>query len=122
MNVGHVYVVRTTLTRPPKDKITICICAAENLFFWINTDPRPHGVGQLQLVASDHDALTHECYLDCSRVTTFSEAEMAAAGRRGGISKDLAGRIATYLAESPPKTLPGKHLRIAIDNLKAYEP
>ena len=53
MNVGRVYVVRTTLSRPPKDKLTICICSSEDLFFWINTDPRSHGVGQLQLAATD---------------------------------------------------------------------
>jgi hypothetical protein len=114
--VGHVYVVRTVLTKPPKDKITICVCAAENLFLWINTKPRPHGVGQFAMAMADHAALTHDCYLDCSRVTTFS-AELATALHRGPISKALASRIVVFLKKTPPKTLPGKHLNLITTNL-----
>jgi hypothetical protein len=51
---GHVYVIYTALARPPKDKLTVCVCATESLFFWINTNPRRHGVGQLALTAADH--------------------------------------------------------------------
>lgn len=114
--VGHVYVVRTVLTKPPKNKITICVCAAENLFLWINTKPRQHGVGQFALTARDHAALTRDCYLDCSRVTTFA-AELASAVHRGPISKVLAARIVEFLKKTPPKTLPGKHLNLIITNL-----
>jgi hypothetical protein len=115
--VGHVYVVYTVLTKPPKNKIILCVCAAENLFLWINTKPRPHDVGQLALTATDHDALTHNCYLDCSRVTTFT-AELASALHRGPISETLAARIVEFLKQKPPKTLPGKHLNLIITNLK----
>lgn len=120
MIVGRVYVVHTSLTRPlPKDKITVCICAAENLFFWINTKPAAHGHGQLPLAASDHSALSHECYLDCSRVTTFPPNEIAAAQERDAISQELAQRIVAFLRDTPPKTLPGRHLQIALENLGA---
>jgi len=101
---GHVYIIRTTLARPPKDKITICVCAAENLFFWINSKPQRHGVGQIELTATDHSALTHDCFLDCSRVTTFSQREMNAAQHRGCISAALAERIVLALEGNPPKT------------------
>jgi hypothetical protein len=114
--VGHVYVVRTVITKPPKHKITICVCAAENLFLWINTKPRQHDVGQFALTARDHAALTHDCYLDCSRVTTFA-AELASALHRGQISKGLAARVVEFLKKKPPKTLPGKHLNLIITNL-----
>jgi hypothetical protein len=117
MNAGHVYVVYTTLSRPPKDKLTVCICAAESLFFWINTKPQSHGNGQLELHQTDHGALTHDCYLDCSRVTTFSAHELQTARNRGPISCDLAQRIVAYLNNAPPKTLAPKHLRLAIANL-----
>lgn len=117
MTPGHVYVVFTTLARPPKDKITLCICAAENLFFWINTAPQRHGIGQLPLVAADHAALTHDCHLDCSRVTTFLPGELDGAQPRGPVSPQLASKVVELLANDPPKTLTPKHVRVAIENL-----
>lgn len=118
MVVGRVYVIYTTLARPrPKDKIVLCICAAADLFFWINTDPARHGIGQLPLVATDHPALTHDCHLDCSRVTTFPPRELEAAEPRAPISKALARRIVAELQANPPKTLPATQLALAIANL-----
>jgi hypothetical protein len=117
VNVGHVYVVNTTLARPAKDKLTICICAGDNLFFWINTDPRPHGVGQFALAADDHAALTRDCHLDCSRATTFLPNELRDAKHRGAISSDLAARIVQHLTDHAPKTLTPRYLKLAIDNL-----
>jgi hypothetical protein len=117
--VGHVYVVNTTLARPTKDKLTICICADDDLFFWINTDARPHGIGQFALEAGDHAALTHSCHLDCSRATTFLPNELQTAQHRGAISSDLAARIVQYLKGHPPKTLTPRYLKLAIDNLTA---
>lgn len=117
MIVGHVYVVHTTLARPAKDKITLCICAAENLFFWINTNPPTHGIGQFRLSATDHAALSRDCFLDCSRVTTFPQRELDAAQHRGGISADLARRVVAFLRNDPPKTLPRRFVTLAIENL-----
>lgn len=118
MEVGHVYVVYTTLTRPPKDKIAICVCGVSDLFLWINTKPRSHGIGQFRLRPSDHpEALTHECNLDCSQVTTFLPHELRASQHRGLISKDLARRIVQFLTDSPPKTLAPRHLKLIVENL-----
>ncbi|MFG1461776.1 hypothetical protein V5F77_02670 [Xanthobacter sp. DSM 24535] len=119
MIVGHVYVVHTTLARPPKDKITICICAGENLFFWINTKPQRHGLGQLPLTAVEHAALSHDCFLDCSRATTFSPYELNTSQHRGTISAALALRIVESLRNDPPKTLPRRFVQLAINNLSA---
>lgn len=117
MTLGHVYVVYTVLARPPKDKITLCICAADNLFFWINTNPQRHGIGQLQLAAADHDALSHDCFLDCSRVTTFAQHELDLAQHRGPISANLARRVVAFLQSDPPKTLAPRFVKLAIANL-----
>ncbi len=118
MILGHVYVVPTALTKPPKDKLTICVCIEQNLFMWFNTRPRSHGHGQLFIEAAEHPALTHDCYLDCSRVTSFPPRELAAALQRDRISAALAVRIIDYLNASPPKTLPGRHRQLIIDNLR----
>lgn len=120
MIAGHVYVIRTILARPPKEKITLCICAAENLFFWINTNPQRHGVGQMPLHRVDHASLTHDCYLDCSRVTTFLPQELRLAQHRGSISKALAARIVKLLIDDPPKTLPNRYIQLAIRNLASF--
>lgn len=117
MIAGHIYVIYTTLARPPKDKITLCICAAENFFFWINTNSQRHGIGQLQLSAAYHRALSHDCFLDCSRVTTFRQYELDAAQNRGSISPELARRVVEFLENDPPKTLAPRHLKLAIANL-----
>ena len=120
MNVGEVYVVFTTLARPPKDKITLCVCTAQNLFVWINTLPNRSGIGQFPLGPSDHSALSHDCFLDLSRMTTFSAAELASARGRGPISRALAARILAFVASDPPKTLPPRQLRILIENLSRF--
>jgi hypothetical protein len=111
---GRVYVVHTTLTNPPKDKICLCVCDQENLFVWINTEARKHGVGQFPLAAVDHPAFTHACHLDLSRLTTFQERELKAAGERAPISADLAKRIVEFAKANPPKTLPKKHLDLIL--------
>lgn len=117
MNVGEIYVIATNLTRPPKDKIVLCICAERNLFFWINTKAALHGQGQFALAAEDHPALSHPCYLDCSRVTTFSDGELAAARPRGPITAGLGEAIKAFLIETPPKTLTKVFFDLACENL-----
>lgn len=119
MTIGHVYIIHTALAHPPKDKITLCICADENLFFWINTNPQRHGIGQFPLTANDHGALSHDCFLDCSRLTTFPATELNTALNRGPISADLARRLVEFLESNPPKTLPPRHVNLAIKNLSA---
>lgn len=118
MKVGHVYVLHTALARPKaKDKIALCICASSNLFFWINTKARPDGIGQFPLQPSDHPALTHNCFLDLTRLTTFPPWELSEAQERPCISKALAARLVAHLRASPPKTLPQQHIDLAIANL-----
>lgn len=119
MTVGHIYVIDTALARPPKEKITVCICTSDNLFFWINTKPARHGDGQLPLSKGEHFYLTHDCFLDCSRVTSFPPDELNAAKHIGPISREMAQRVIKLLVDSPPKTLPKRYADLAIQNLSA---
>lgn len=121
MKVGQVYVVKTSLARPPKDKITVCVSADADipLFLWINSNPRRDGIGQFPLTAGDHSAPSRDCFLDCARVTTFPKRELEAAVNRGPISPSLANRIVEFLETSRPKTLPAVHLKLVIANLSA---
>lgn len=120
--LGHVLEIYTNLSSPPKDKITICICADSNLFFWINTNPRRHGIAQFPLTSDDHGRLNRDCFLDCSRVTTFGDIELSGAQDHGCISTELASKIVEYLENNPPKTLPPVHMRLAIENLSSLHP
>src|SRR5215204_6290761 len=119
MIVGHVYVVRTTLTRPPKNKIVVCVSAEENLFFWFNTEARRHGIGQLLIAAHSHRALSRDCYLDLSRVTTFLPVELQIAEDRGPISQHLAFEIISAI-KARIRTLAPRHAALAINNLSAF--
>ena len=108
------------MTKPmPKDKITLCLCVdPTSLFFWINTEARYDGDGQMPLSAADHPAaLRHDCFLDCHRVTTFPQRELDAAQHRGPISADLAFRIARFLTDTPPDALRERQRLMAIEAL-----
>ncbi|MBJ6122693.1 hypothetical protein [Sphingomonas mollis] len=100
------FVVYTALSKPSKDKIVVCVGNNPPIFFWVNTDPRFHGIGQMRLSGNDHTALTHDCYLDCSRVTTFPAHELRAARQRDPITTDLADAIVKFLETEQPATLP----------------
>lgn len=112
MNSGHIYVIHTTLTSPPKDKIVLCISGEDKFFVWINTLPRHHGIGQFPLAAEDHQSLSHDSFLDLSRATTFQANELDVAVDRGTISSALAQRILTYLTDNRPKTLSERYAEL----------
>lgn len=115
MKIGHVYIVNTVLAKPKKDKITLCICTDDNLFLWINSEKRYHNIGQFELKKEDHGALTHDCYMDCSRLTTFPPAELTASLERGCITNDLAQRIIQFLSD--PDTAPSTLVQAQIDRI-----
>jgi hypothetical protein len=113
---GRVYIIFTTLTRPkPKEKIVLCVCENEELFVWFNTHAQPHGVGQLQCTRSDHPALTHDCYLDLSRVTTFRAAEIANAQPRAPIPDELKKKICSMVRAGIP-TLAPRYTKLILEN------
>jgi hypothetical protein len=116
---GHVYIVFTTLSKPePKKKIVLCICEVSNLFVWFNTAAQRHGCGQLKCAPGDHPALSRDCYLDLSRVTTFRSIEIANAKPRGPISDDLKKRICCIVEAGIPTLLP-VHAKIILRNFSS---
>jgi hypothetical protein len=113
---GHVYVVLTTLTKPePKEKIVLCICEEEKLFVWFNAEPQRHGAGQLKCAGGDHSALTHDCYLDLSRATTFLPHEIANAKPRGPASDELKKKVCEMVEAGVP-TLAPRFAKLILEN------
>lgn len=112
LEVGHVYIIRTSLTKPlPKDKFTVCVSVSDGFFIWFNTKPQHHGQGQLRCDEHDHKALTRECFLDLSRLTRFGADEIDTARHRGALSRSLCERALAMLDEGI-QTLPPRHARI----------
>src|SRR5690606_22317769 len=73
---GHIYIVRTVLSRPPKVKFALCVCVDPDYFIWINTNPRFDGHDQLKLDAGCHELVVHDSHLDLSRVIVHSTQEL----------------------------------------------
>ncbi len=118
LEAGHVYVVFTTLTKPdPKDKIVVCVCPETPLFVWFNSKPQRHGHGQLRCAASDHGALSRDCFLDLSRVTTFSASELTTAKPRGPLSGQMRERICRCVVAGIA-TLPPRFAELIVTNLE----
>jgi hypothetical protein len=74
-NAPEIYRVRTILVTPPKEKIVLY--AGDGYFLWFNTRARERP-GQLCVQPGECPEIARECYLDCGRVTLFSEAELSA--------------------------------------------
>jgi hypothetical protein len=83
--VGHVYLVFTALTNPPKKKFALCISAEREWFVWFNTKPRQRGDDQLLCRAGCHELIEHDSYLDLSRVVKHSATELDAIALRDQI-------------------------------------
>jgi hypothetical protein len=86
-----------------KEKIVLCVCAGDDygnmLFFWFNTDRARHGIGQLPVQPTQAPGLTHDCFLDLSRVTTFPPAELKNAEDRGTASRELLFEVINALSQ-----------------------
>lgn len=91
--LGHVYIVKTVLTKPPKDKFAVCVCVDEGFFLWINSKPRPHGKDQMALDVDCHELVTKASFLDLSRVVKHPIFELEDAAEFGRISVELASQI-----------------------------
>ena len=96
MNVGDVLRVHTTLTKPPKHKIVLYVGhhAGADLFLWFNTNPRRERPAQMSVAPNEAPGITHNCFLDCGRVTTFTAYELERATRLGRASDLFLARVA----------------------------
>lgn len=111
--VGHIYIVRTVLSRPPKKKFALCVCIAPDYFIWINTSARFDGHDQLKLDAGCHELVVHDSHLDLSRVIVHSTQELEDANEFPCISQELRDQILQRLDDGlrllPPRQ--AKHIR-----------
>lgn len=113
---GHIYWITFGFIQPPHEKISICICPEQPLFFWINTKPKYHGIGQLSVPAAICPSLKYDSVLDLSGVKTGSPADLASARSDGPISADLKALLIAELS-NPIRLLPDGHRLLALKNL-----
>jgi hypothetical protein len=113
---GNIYWITYDYIQPIHEKISLCICPERPLFFWINSQPRLHGIGQLLLSEVVCPQLTHDSYLDLSGVKTGSEFEMETARDDGPMSDDMKTLVLLELS-SPIRLLPEIHRALALANL-----
>ncbi len=92
MNVGDVFRIFTTLTNPPKEKIVVYVGTERELFFWFNTEARQRPA-QMSCAAGDAPKITHDCFLDCGRATTFRPEELIEAESCGRAGRQFLERV-----------------------------
>lgn len=108
---GHIYIVDTVLTKPPKEKFAICICVNPDYFLWINSESRSHGQDQLPLKEGSHRLITHDSYLDLSRIVAHSAAELEDAREFERISQTFARQI-VHAIDAGLEVLPDRHAQM----------
>ena len=116
--VGHVYIIDTVLTKPPKAKFAVCVCVANGYFLWINTKAAPHGRDQMALVAGCHQLVTHDSFLDVSRVVAHPPIELDEAREFACITKEIRDRIIA-LIDAGTTVLSPRHAALIKANLMA---
>ena len=79
--IGHVYIVFTPLTKPPKQKYALCLSAERD---------------QLLCEAGCHELIEHDSYLDLSRMVTHSQAEIDVGKEFACISTALRDKIVAF--------------------------
>ncbi len=96
MNVGEIFRVHTTLANPPKQKIVLYVgrLGGIDLFLWFNTDARRNRPAQMQVAPGQAPGILRECFLDCSRLTTFPNRELADAVPCGRAPRAFLLRVA----------------------------
>lgn len=114
--LGHVYIVQTVLTKPPKAKFAVCVCAENGFFVWINSNPKPHGKDQMALDAGCHELVTKDCFLDLSRVVQHPTFELDDAKEFPRISANLANDIVLCI-DAGLFVMPPAHAGLIRDNM-----
>jgi hypothetical protein len=116
--VGGIYRVWTALVKPPKEKIVLYV--GNGFFLWFNTKPR-NRPGQLCVQPGECPGITRECYLDCGRVTLFSDAELSAAQYCGIAGIDFLTMVVEEI-EIRATVLVGLHRKTVATNLRLKHP
>ncbi|OHV84136.1 hypothetical protein LCM4573_00015 [Rhizobium sp. LCM 4573] len=115
--IGHVYIVKTSLTDPPKAKFALCVCVEEGYFVWINSDARRHGKDQLPLKQGCHPLIRHDSVLDLSRVVAHPSHELEEAREFPAISKSLCTEIVGKI-DRGLSVMPRRQAKVIADNLR----
>lgn len=114
--VGGIYYIWCSYLEPPKEKICICICGETPYFFWVNTDPRPHGIAQIPLRAGISNGIMHDSHADLSDLKRASERDLARARDHGIMSDEMRALIVSGL-QQPIRTLAEHYRQLALNNL-----
>lgn len=114
--LGHVYIVDTLLTKPPKEKYAVCVCVANGYFLWINSNPRPHNCDQLFLPAGIHELVKHDSYLDVSKVVCHPSFELNNAKEFARLSKECCEAIIEFIDAGLEVMVP-RHASLIRSNL-----
>jgi hypothetical protein len=91
VNVGDIFRVHTTLANPPKQKIVLYVgrLGDIDLFLWFNTEARRNRPAQMQVKPGQAPGISRDCFLDCSRVTTFPQRELEDAVLCGRVNREF---------------------------------
>jgi hypothetical protein len=118
LKISNVYVYFCRWVKDPHDKIALYFCNQKNWVFFFNSNPRFHGIAQLEMEPADHPrALTKRCFLDLSQVLAMSPPEVANASDRDPVSDALLDRVIAAL-EQPINTLSPVHQELALKNFQ----
>jgi hypothetical protein len=118
VKVGRIYRIKTTLTKPSKEKIVLYI--GDDLFLLFNTDARARPA-QMEVAPGECPEITHKCYLDCGRVTTFSQREIDARAKCDHIDSDFAVRVVEEIEERATSMV-NAHRNLVAGNLRKAFP
>jgi len=118
LKLGHVYIIETVLTKPPKAKFAICVSVGDGFFVWINSRARAEGHDQLPIAAGCHSLIRHESHIDLSRIVCHQPYELANAQEFEMISRDLRDAIVNKIGDGL-MLLPPVHSRLIAENLRS---
>lgn len=116
--LGHIYIINTAIANPQKEKFAICVGVVEKFFVWINTLPRPHGKDQLPITSGCHELVTHDSFIDLSRVVIHDGWEFDDAKEFSQIDKTLCTAILNALSAGL-EVMPPRHSDIIYKSLSA---
>jgi hypothetical protein len=113
---GNIYWITYSYIFPIHEKISLCVCPERPLFFWINSNAKVHGVGQLALSQALCPQLHHDSFLDLSGLKTGSEADLQTARDDGPMSEAMKTQVLLELS-TPIRLLTEAHRALALGNL-----
>jgi len=97
--VGDVFLIPNNAIYPPNKKFSICVCAANNLFFLINSENREK-YDCIAITRSDNSFLQHDSFVSCSRVFNYHIFVIKKSKFIGAISNADLTRIVDKVASS----------------------